>query len=169
MIYKSYILKNLKEIDNLYKKSNSTRKGLFYSKLAILELCGWIEESMDNIIRLCTNHHIKNIVNFEFVEKNIIKRTSGFEYDRHFRIMLIKLLGIINVEKLENRLDTLKFDQLKSSLTSLKESRDREAHTYTHLKGITKTRDAPSVIISYFFPVYNGLKDIDNKLRYIKL
>ncbi len=43
MVTKGYILSNLQQIERLYNESStSIQKGLFYSKLAIIELCGWI-------------------------------------------------------------------------------------------------------------------------------
>jgi hypothetical protein len=55
MIAKTYILNNLSTIEKLYNDSSSIKNSLFYSKLAILELCGWTEESMDDIIKKCAN------------------------------------------------------------------------------------------------------------------
>ena len=60
MIAKSYLQKNLEILDKLFIESTSATKGLFYSKLAILELCGWIEKSMDDILRTCYHRNIKN-------------------------------------------------------------------------------------------------------------
>jgi hypothetical protein len=81
--------------------------------------------------------------------------------------MLIQLLGLITVEKLEGRLDPVKFDLLRSTLGTLKESRDNEAHT--HIKGMTRVIDAPSLTKSRFPRVYEGLKDIEKELREMKL
>ena len=163
MISKSYIINNLNTIESLYRKSTTTKKSLFYSKLAILELCGWIEESMDDIILRCTKRYIKNINNLDFVESSIIGRTYGFEYNKHFRKMLIQIFGIINLEKLENRFHPTKFQILESNLETLKICRDTEAHT--HIKGVTRRLDSPSVSLNRFKDVYDGLKDIENKIR----
>ncbi len=167
MIAKSYILNNLKTIENLYLKSTTTKRGLFYSKLAILELCGWIEESMDDIVHKCARRRLKSQDNLKLVEKSIIGRTYGFDYKRHFRNMLMQLLGIINLERLERHLDPVKFQLMESNLETLKTCRDTEAHT--HLKGVTKRLDAPSVTKHRFLIVYEGLKDIDDSLRRLKL
>lgn len=75
----------------------------------------------------------------------------------------MQVLGIINLEKLEAKLDKYKFSQMQSTLDTLKTSRDREAHT--HLKGVMMRLDAPSVTKSRFDTVYNGLKDIENRTR----
>lgn len=118
---------------------------------------------MDDIVRTCANKHLKNSKNLQFVEDSVIQHTYGFEYQRHFRNMLIQVLGIINVEKLENNLDGTKFHPMESTLGTLKTYRDNEAHT--HLKGATKRLDAPSVTRNHFQKVYDGLKDIEHRIR----
>lgn len=166
MISRTYIIGTLESLDRLYTGSTSTKKGLFYSKLAILELCGWIEESMDDIVQRCAIRHLKKKSNRDVVDE-LVKRTYGFDYEKHFRNMLIGLIGIIHTEKLEKKVDPVKFQRLKSNLGSLKEYRDREAHT--HLKGTTKRLDAPSVTKSKFLRVYEGLKNFDQELRRLRL
>lgn len=165
MFEKSYIIGNLNRIETLYNKSSNIQDGLFYSKLAILELCGWIEISMDDIILRLAKKHLKQSKNIDFVEREVIKRTYGFDYTRHFRKMLIDIIGIIGVERLEKDIDLIKFQLLISSLDSLKLYRDSEAHTY--IKGTTKRMDAPSVTKNRFSDIYNGLKNIDDELRKI--
>lgn len=166
MIAKTSIFSNLRRLDNLYSKSGSTKQSLFFSKLAILELCGWIEESMDDIIYRCASRNLKNSWSNKYIEQSIIKKTYGFEYERHFREMLIALLGVICVEKLERKVDKTKFQNLKANLSALKTYRDVEAHT--HIKGVTKRLDAPSATIGKFFIVYDGLRDFEQKLKKLK-
>lgn len=167
MIAKTHIQTNLTQINNLYQKSTSQKHALYYAKLAILELCGWIEESMDEIAWRCANRHLRNSDNLKFVETHIIKRTYSFVYDTHFRNMLIQVLGIIKLEKLEHNLDPTKLHLMKSTLDTLKTCRDNEAHT--HLKGTTKRLDAPSVTQSRFHLVYDGLKDVEACIRKMKI
>jgi hypothetical protein len=81
--------------------------------------------------------------------------------------MLMQLIGIINLEKLELKLDPAKFDPMKATLEDLKKSRDKEAHT--HLKGVTKTLDAPSVTRARFVVIYDGLKEIETSLKRMKI
>lgn len=162
MITKSYIQKNLHQIENLYNRSSNIQDGLFYSKLAILELCGWIEISMDDIVTRISKKNLKQSENIDFIEKTVIKKTSGFEYASYFRKMLINTIGIIGVEKLEKKADSMKFQRMISSLHCLKEDRNSEAHTY--IKGTTRRLNAPSVTKNRFPDIYNGLKNIDDVL-----
>lgn len=139
---------------------------MYFSKLAILELCGWIEESMDNIIKAFTKH-LNKPANQKFVEEQVIEPTYGFEYHRHFRAMLIQVIGVISVERLEANLNQTKFDLMKSALGSLKKSRNDLAHT--HVKDTTVRIDAPSITQNRFQIVYDGLKDIESCIRKMQL
>ena len=61
MIAISYIDKTLKELDKLYNQSTSQKKAIYFSKLALIELCGWIEETLDDIILRHSYRHLKNL------------------------------------------------------------------------------------------------------------
>ena len=163
MITRSYIYKNLKMLDVRYRKTASAKESLFYSKLAILELCGWIEESMDDIILRHASRHLKNQDNIRFVKKEIVGKTYGFDYKQHFRHMLIRLLGIINVERIERAIDQGKRARFTAKLDDLKQIRNREAHTY--IRGITQSINAPSVTLNDFQILYEGLIEFDAVLR----
>ncbi len=122
---------------------------------------------MDNIVRCCANRNLKDKTNREFVKEQIIKRTYGFEYDKHFRRMLIQVVGLTAFERLEKRMDSAKLQLMKGALCSLRTPRDTEAHT--HLKGITRRLDAPSVTKARFIDVYHGLRELEATLRKMKL
>ena len=158
---------NLRSLDHQYRKARSAKEALFCSKLAILELCGWIEESMDDVVRCCAVRHLNLQDNLTFCERDIIKRTHGFEYEPHFRSMLIRLMGLIAVEKLEKKIDQNIHAAMLAVLSSLKNSRNSEAHT--HLKGTTRILNAPSVTIGQFQPVYDGLIEFEKQIRKMKL
>lgn len=163
MISKNSILGNLKSLDNCYRKAKSQKEALFYSKLAILELCGWVEETMDDIVMRCAIRHLKERNNRKYCKDNIVKKTYGFDYERNFRFMLIRLLGLVNVERIERQVDARKRSGLEGALGSLKAVRDAEAHT--HLKGTTRRLNAPSFTITQFKPLYEGLVEFDMKIR----
>ena len=158
---KTYIKVNLRRLDVLFKKAINPRDSLFFSKLAILELCGWIEISMDAIVRRCAQKNLKIQANRQSAA-DIIQGTYSFEYKR-FRKMLIHVLGLNCLEKIERRLNPLQLDKLVADLKSLKINRDNEAHTY--IKGVTITIDAPSVTRGRFNDLYTALKHFDDTVK----
>lgn len=163
MVAKTYILCNLRTLDYSYRHARTAKEAQFFAKMAILELCGWIEESMDDIVLRCAKKHLKQKPNRDYCEKEVVKRTFGFDYEKNFRFMLIRVLGLIIVEKIENRVDSTIYAQMVAALSQLKQQRDPEAHT--HLKGMTRTINAPSVTITQFQPVYDGLLAFDSAIR----
>lgn len=164
MIAKSYIESTLKELDKLYNQASSQKKAIYFSKLAVIELCGWIEETVDDIVLRHCNRKLKNTDNKNYCKEKIIKNNYGFQYSQNIRPMLISLIGLIEVEKLENELEkTAQVTLLKSNLGNLKTSRNEAAHT--HLKGITRTYNAPSRTIGDFNRISVILEKIDLELR----
>jgi len=161
MVSKSSILINLKRLNHLFNRD--PKNALFYSKLAILELCGWIEESMDDIVLKCAKRKLKNKPCFQELEIFVNKKIHGFHYNNHFQSMLIQLIGRIQLEKIEKKIDPTAFHKFKSLLGQLKRSRDDEAHT--HLKGVTRKIDAPSKTLKNFHNIYQGLICFENELR----
>jgi hypothetical protein len=166
MLAKTYILTNLKNLDIKFQKSSTAKDELYYSKLAILELCGWIEESMDDIVLRCAKKCIKDSKNFDYVKKEIIKRTYAFDYEK-FRFMMMRVIGLVNVERIETKINPAVFILMTSTLATLKKERDAEAHT--HIKGVLRVINAPSVTITRFGPVYSGIKAFDVAIRMAKI
>ena len=162
MIAKTYIERNLRRLDAWHGKTSDTSLSFYYAKLAVLELCGWIEMSMDDMIMRHCGRHIRIPENYKFVEKDVVRRTYGFDYDRHFRQMLIKLIGVVQTESIERRMDVGVLTRFEAELQSLKTIRDLLAHTYAKNP---PPIDAPSRTRARFTPVYQGLRAYDNALR----
>jgi hypothetical protein len=162
MFTKSEISKNLQEINKLFLTTKSQRKNMFYSKLAVLELCGWTEVSMDDIVTRCAKRKSLKGSHLKVINKKI-DQTWGFEYEKHFVNMLTHVIGYSGVESIEKNLDNSKHIHFVSTLDLLKDVRNRLAHTYTI--GITPWLDAPSITIKNFAYIYDGLLDFDRKLR----
>jgi hypothetical protein len=169
MVNKAAIARNLRELNSRYdRKSRNPRAHLYYAKLSLMELCGWIEVTMDQIVRDCAKRYLSDAANLGYVEDAVIRRTHNFDYNDDLRPMLMRVVGLVKVEELERMLEPVKFQNMKSSLGTLRQQRNREAHTYT--AGVTLTVDAPSVIINRDFPrVYDGLKDIERCIRRLKI
>ncbi|QPH40670.1 endoribonuclease [Pedobacter endophyticus] len=164
MIAKSYISASLHELEKLYLHSKSQKKTIYFSKMALIELCGWIEETFDDIVVRHANRNLLSSHNRDYCKKSIVKKNNGFHYENNVRPMFISLIGLIEVEKLENELEkTARITLLKSYLENLKGIRNDAAHT--HLKGITKTYNAPSKIMGDYINILSILEEIDKWLR----
>jgi len=162
MIVYSYIENNLQFLDRNYKSAPTARDASYCSKMAILELCGWMETSMDDTILRASVRLLRNSQNRKFIEDKV-KYNYGFEYKRHYKAMIVSLIGISGYEKIENRLNAAIVLNFKSELAVLKKRRNSLAHTYT--RGVTIHYDAPSVTIARFQHVASGLKAFDAELR----
>jgi hypothetical protein len=162
MIVKRYILKTLGSLDSRYNQALRTptpEDSVYFSKLAILEYCGWIEETFDQIVRRSVKDKLKTIVFQQILETNIIGNTHGFQYKAHFRPMLMRAIGLKDMETIETHLkNTGQFEILISELDSVKEYRNRAAHTW--IDGTTRTYPAPSLTKSKFEKVYPIMKNI---------
>jgi len=103
---------------------------------------------MDEVVLRCAVRHLKSADNRKYCRDTVVERTYGFDYHNNFRFMLIRLLGLVNVENIEARVDERKHNSMVAALASLKTQRNTEAHT--HLRGTTRTINAPSVTIAQF-------------------
>jgi len=153
MIAKSYIQANLNSIGRKYNADNvSNKDALMFSKLAVMELCGWIEESMDDIVLRCANRTVKKSENKDAYREKV-KAVYGFEYEKHFRFMLIQLIGLVDIEKIEKNMGEADVEQFRQLLKTLKGQRNKLAHTHLKRKYPIQVF-SPSRTISEFEKVY---------------
>jgi hypothetical protein len=163
MIAHSYIKENLNHLDRRYNNASSIKEANYCSKLAVLELCGWIELSMDDIVLRGCIRGIKSSAYRSQLEQKV-KRNYGFEYQRHFVSILTALIGFRGLEKVEKGIPINTIAQFKSELGNLKTLRDSLAHTYFQ-RGVTVSYDAPSITISRHQNIAAGLVAYDQALR----
>jgi hypothetical protein len=129
-------------IDLWYRDSDGDDKPQLLSKLALLELSGWLEEWMDELVRSAGNHLGEEWVN------TLLKSTNTFDFER-FRKNLVTLLGEYNLRRIEREFEEKhpgELDYIKTKLANLKKERDKLAHMdlITHLDRYQKTIEAPS-------------------------
>lgn len=162
MITKTAISQNLKFMDRQFGLAASPREQIYLSKLAVLELCGWIEESIDDLVFRATKGRVQLDANIKYFEKTIVKRNSGFSYDSHFRYLLSAAVGLNTFDETERKVDQAIRAQFISQLQSLYTVRNSLAHTY--VKGTTFSIEAPSLTKSRFPYIYVGLKAYEKKV-----
>ncbi|MCB1543253.1 MAG: hypothetical protein H6872_12340 [Methylobacteriaceae bacterium] len=120
----------LTQLQNWYNEpSQGQERTKLLSKLATLELCGWIEGEIDRIIMQA---NVASINDNAWVQENIIDRTNGFNYNEHIRSMFLRIYGEFLVRRIEKEFE-MNFpgdlDQLKSLLGTLWRYRCTFAHT----------------------------------------
>lgn len=153
---------NLNALDTQFRSAGSTRDVHFCCKLALMELAGWTEQAMDSIISECASRTLSEPSNKRYCADSIIKTTYGFEYQKHFRGMMMRLIGLVHVERIERQADPAKLARLEGALQTLKVLRDPAAHT--HINGMTPSMNAPSFMIGQLAPISDGLQEIEKAL-----
>jgi hypothetical protein len=164
MISKSYIDDTLKKLGKLYSDSRTFKETELYAKLAIIELCGWAEDSFDDIISWYVNNKLLDKNNIKFCIKEIVNKNYSIDYENHIRPMFYKIVGFKKLETIENKLNKNgDIDKLKALLNSLKKNRDKAAHTHT--KYVTRSFDAPIKLYQDFIVLFKIIKKIENEIR----
>ena len=154
----------LKNLQLLYDSHTETSQKIYFSKLAILELCGWLEAVEDEIIKGYASVKLSGQSNIEITE--MVKRNYGFEYKGHLRPMIIQLVGIKGIETLENNLEPAGvLEILIMQLSSLWALRSILAHTSTVITGATQTYQAPSCMTTYLRSLHPILTTLENELN----
>ena len=166
MVKKNNVHHNLDELESLFNQTSKQSLLIFYSKLSLLELCGWIEETMDGIIKAYTTKYISHPKNIKWSD-DVVKYTYSFEYDK-FKKMVVTLVGLRKTEIIESRLDASgDLPILKSTLGNLKTKRDSFAHTFTK-RGTTTTLYGPSSVKGDFTRLYKTLRQYEIQLMKMK-
>lgn len=156
----------IKELQKLYDNPADPAHKHYYSKLALLELCGWLEAVLDSIALTYANSKVAEQKNLDLIANDIVGKTYGCDYKDHFRVMLIKIIGITKVEQFENTLTSLGvFQILVSQLGSLWSLRKPVAHTT--IAGVTPTYHAPSTMKNYLNSLYPILTTVETELNKI--
>jgi hypothetical protein len=160
MIDKIAIENTINTLNTEYNKHSGNE--IFLSKLSLMEFCGWIEQSFDEILKNYINSKSLEPKNIDYANK-IIDDVYSFE-EAKIRKMLINILGIVNFGLVETALSS-DWEQFKSTLNNFYKKRCTAAHT--HIDRTTQSFDAPSVIrtnLNNLFPIMQKLETEVNRL-----
>lgn len=136
----------LKQLDVWFNEpSQGGDRTKLLSKLATLELCGWLEGEFDRLILLAEQNTLADPA---WVKANVIDHTSGFLYESHWRKMLCRVVGEIFTRRVEKHMHENHpgdLDQLKQMLKNLWDTRCKYAHEHmiAHI-ALQQTFQAPS-------------------------
>ncbi len=162
------IKNTLELLDQEYNNAqNSTQVDpqmpVLFSKLAILELCGWIEVSVDNVL-------------FEYVNKNVFKEENkkiikgridanyGFKFKTNLQPLFCSVFGIKNYEAIIGALSDQELANMQTTLGNLAKSRDIAAHNNTEI-GMTPTYNAPSQTITDYIKIKPAFEKIEKEIQ----
>ena len=150
-------------------RTNSSLEAALYSKLAIIELSGWIEETIDIIlkdylIRTVNDHTIRNTI-----EQEIIQRVYGFKYKDYYRPLMERILGASRFQYITLKLEhtNARNSRLQNVLSELTKRRDQAAHTHFQ-QGITACFDSPSWTINQFDCILPIFRSIERMVKNMK-
>ena len=119
----------LKQLNSWFNEpSQGSDRPKLLSKLATLELCGWLEGEFDRLALVAEQGRLSDP---EWVKTNVISRTSGFLYDSHWRAMLSRLVGEVFARRVEKQMEATfpgDLDRLKTMLGTLWKIRCDFAH-----------------------------------------
>jgi hypothetical protein len=137
------------------------------SKSSILEVCGWVEQAMDLLVRDAVNRCKLSPKYSSHVDKKYIEKTFGFEYRKHFEKMLIAVVGYRILEKAEVLAgnDLIK---MESILTDLSKLRNHYAHTHFDINDPNpqgySSIPTPTIMVSHAKIAASGLLALEASL-----
>lgn len=136
------------------------------SKLALIELCGWIEGTFDEMIRNIGNRTLP--AETPVVEK-IINKVNGFRYDTHLRVMIVGLIGEVFALRIEAKMEELnngKLERMKSMLGALWTKRCSFAHADVIANVASQEKfDAPSWSLDQYRKLNSLFMSYENSIN----
>ena len=159
---------NINVYQKHYNSAQNLRELLLSSKAALLDVCGWLEEAMDQVVIDCARRCNLSIVRLKSVESYYVKRTNGFDYERHFEKMLTAVVGFKVLEQAETQIGVTTLTPFTSALSSLVPLRNHYAHTHLdtaqpYPQNVTSI-PAPSSLVPFVVQAEVALQSMENAL-----
>ncbi len=154
----------LKRLDVEYNiQMSDPQMPILISKLAVIELCGWIEESYDDILYGYINRRILDPKCIRIVN-DIIKNNYGFSYEKHTFKIFSTVIGVNNWENAIDKIPLADFSQFQAILQNYSTIRNSAAHTHSPV-GTTRSFDSPSLVLSNFYKIKNAVFVLENEIN----
>lgn len=133
---------------------------IFYSKLAVIEFSGWIEDSVDSIVYDYIDNHIVDPI----VKKNIKENVNGnygFKYYSNLFKVFTSVLGVDTWENIEDKLKPQNLVDLVNVTSTFTGIRNKAAHSSIV---VTTTFSSPSSTIAAYNKVKPAMKIIEKEI-----
>lgn len=161
MISSTDIQNNLNKLNSMYNNPANASDVLllqFYSKLALIEFGGWIEESIDIILneyldRKILDNGLKTNI------KEIINNNFGFKYKKNIIKLFCTVVGSDNWENIVDAIGMTNSTLFESIADNYSGLRNNVAHSHT--KGTTPTYTSPSVVLRDYSKMWSALQAIE--------
>lgn len=142
---------NLAHLDTEYASTTDITMNILYSKLAVIEFCGWIEVSIDTLAKDYLNNTILDHSLKSKVE-SFIDGHYGFNYEHNVLPIICSAIGASNWENIIDKCPVGDFSNFLNVLGNYKRMRNTAAHTNVAIG--TRTYFAPSLVLND----YNRIK-----------
>ena len=133
---------------------------IFYSKLAVIEFSGWIEDSVDSIVYDYIDNHIVDPIVKQNIKKNI-KGNFGFNYYSNLFKVFTSVLGVDTWENIEDKLKPQNLVDLVNVTNTFTGIRNKAAHSSIV---VTATFSSPSTTIAAYNKVKPAMMIIENEI-----
>ncbi len=167
------LLDNLAQLDTTFNQaiaSGNTRLQDLCCKASILELCGWVEQCLDQIVIDSATRLALAPTTIERIKTEYVSKTYGFKYRENFEKMILSTIGFKGLKKVEaSTLVAPTIDGFISSLRDLTKQRNFYAHTHYSLSqkypdGYPSI-DTPSVVKSKAITIRTFLLNYEKALK----
>ena len=130
-----------------------------YSKLSLLEISGWIEESMDTIL---FNYIDSKIIDAtcKSQTKDVIRKNYSFD-ESHFYHIFICALGVNNLENILDHIGAAQTTVLMAKFNDYASKRNNAAHKY---QLVTSTFPAPSQVLNDYRIIKPIISDLEQEV-----
>lgn len=136
---------------------------MLLSKLAVMEFCGWLEVSIDEILNTYLNNHVVN----QTIIRRFMKKINGFSYENHIYHIFSLVIGVNHWENVLAKVAPQDRDYLESITKSYSEERNRAAHVHT-IAGVTTSYRAPSQVLADFFKIKPAIQTIEREVNALR-
>ncbi|MDE2370693.1 MAG: hypothetical protein KGN16_17110 [Burkholderiales bacterium] len=162
------LLQNINVYQAHFSTAKDIRELLLPSKAALLDVCGWLEEAMDKLVADCAARCNLSPTRQQVVQRDYIRKTYGFEYERHFEKMLTSVVGFRILEEAEAQMGLTTLAPFTAAVSSLVPLRNHYAHTHLdatqpYPKNITSI-PSPSALVPFVNQADSALQALENAL-----
>lgn len=133
---------------------------IFYSKLAVIEFSGWMEDSVDSIVYDYIDNHIVDPIVKQNIKKNV-NANFGFNYYSNLFKVFTSVLGVDTWENIEDKLKPQNLANLVNITSTFTGIRNKAAHSSIV---VTTTFSSPSTTIAAYNKVKPAIMIIENEI-----